>query len=75
MSKKIKICRKTPIVMPGSMIAQDFGESVPGHGYVLWDIETLTHKQIDLPSDYGFYTFKIKSIEDIENDSEILFNM
>ena len=64
--------RKTPIVQPGSMIQQDFGESVKGHGYVLWDIETLTHKQIDLPSDYGFYTFKIKSIEDIENESEKL---
>lgn len=75
MSKKFKIKRKTPIVMPGSMIAQDFGESVTGHGYVLWDIKTRLHEQIDLPSDYGFYTFKIKSIEDIENDSEILFNM
>ena len=58
--------------MPSSMIQQDYGESVKGHGYVLWDIETLTHKQIDLQSDYGFYTFKIKSIEDIENESEKL---
>jgi DNA repair exonuclease SbcCD nuclease subunit len=64
--------RKTPIVQPGSMIQQDFGESIKGHGYVLWDLNTLEHKQIDLPSDYGFYTFKIKSIEDIENESEKL---
>jgi DNA repair exonuclease SbcCD nuclease subunit len=62
--------RKTPIVQPGSMIQQDYGETVKGHGYVLWDVETRTHKQIDLPSDYGFYTFKIKSIEDIETESE-----
>jgi hypothetical protein len=57
------------------MIAQDFGESVTGHGYILWDIKTKTHKQIDLPSEYGFYTFKIKSIEDIESDNEVLFNV
>jgi DNA repair exonuclease SbcCD nuclease subunit len=66
--------RETPIVMPGSMIMQDFGEKVKGHGYVLWDVETRSHKQIDIPSDYGFYTFKIKSIEDIENESEKLVN-
>jgi predicted phosphodiesterase len=66
--------RETPIVMPGSMIAQDFGEKVKGHGYVLWNVKDRTHKQIDIPSDYGFYTFKIKSIEDIENESEKLVN-
>jgi hypothetical protein len=54
------------------MLQQDFGESIKGHGYVLWDIDTLTHQQIDIPSDYGFYTFKIKSIDDIENETEKL---
>jgi DNA repair exonuclease SbcCD nuclease subunit len=67
--------RETPIVMPGSMIMQDFGEKVKGHGYILWDVETRSHKQIDIPSDYGFYTFKIKSFEDIENESEKLVNV
>lgn len=62
----------TPIVMPSSMIQQDHGESVTGHGYVIWDVETREHKQVDLPSDYGFYTFKINSIEDIEEGIEKL---
>lgn len=67
--------RKTPIVMPGSMIAQDFGESIGGHGYILWDVQNRTFVGYDLVSDYGFYTFKISSIDDIENESEKLINV
>ena len=67
--------RKTPIVQCGSMLQQDYGETVKGHGYVLWDIETRTHQQIDLSSDYGFYSFKISSIEDIEPETEKLTNV
>jgi DNA repair exonuclease SbcCD nuclease subunit len=65
----------TPIVQAGSLIQQDFGEGVSGHGYLVWDIDTLTYSGIDLPSDYGFYTFKMNSIEDIENGSEELVNI
>lgn len=64
--------RKTPIVMPSSMIQQDFGEDPYNHGYVLWDLETKKHELKKIESDYGFYTFKIKSIEDIETESEKL---
>ena len=64
--------RKTPIVMPSSMIQQDFGEDPYNHGYVVWDLETKKHELKRLESDYGFYTFKIKSIEDIETELEKL---
>ena len=64
--------RKTPIVMPSSMIQQDYGEDPYNHGYVLWDVETKSYELRKLPNDYGFYTFKIKSIEDIETESERL---
>lgn len=60
------------IVQPSSMVAQDFGESVNNHGFVIWDVEKNTHEHINLESDYGFYTFKISSIEDIEKDAEVL---
>jgi DNA repair exonuclease SbcCD nuclease subunit len=62
----------TPIVQPGTMIAQDFGESVFGHGYVIWNVDSKDHNHVELLSDYGFYTFKISSIEDIEEESEKL---
>lgn len=62
----------TPIVQPSSMIQQDFGESTKDHGYVIWDVESREHEHIKLESDYGFYTIKISSIEDIENETENL---
>ena len=62
----------TPIVQPSSMVQQDFGESVDNHGYVVWNVETKEHKHINLESDYGFYTFKINSITDIEEEMEKL---
>jgi DNA repair exonuclease SbcCD nuclease subunit len=62
----------TQIVMPSSMIAQDFGESPDNHGYVVWDIETREHKHEHLPTDYGFYTFKVDSIDVIELENEKL---
>lgn len=62
----------TPIVQPGSLLQQDFGEGVDNHGYVMWDVETKEHKLINLPTDYGFYTFKINSIEDIEMGAEVI---
>jgi len=54
------------------MIQQDFGEDPHNHGYVIWDIPTRKHELKKIESDYGFYTFKIKSIEDIETESERL---
>ena len=60
----------TPIVQPSSMIQQDFGESVDNHGYVIWDVQTKEHNHINLESDYGFYTIRINSIEDIEEEIE-----
>lgn len=62
----------TPIVQPSSMIQQDYGESYDKHGYVIWDLETRKHEHIDIPSDYGFYTFKVDSIDVIELENEKL---
>jgi DNA repair exonuclease SbcCD nuclease subunit len=63
---------KRPIIMVGSLIQQDFGESVGGHGMCVVDLEKDEYSFIDLKSDYGFYTFKINSIEDIEEGLEKL---
>lgn len=63
-----------PIWYPSSLIQQSFGESVSKHGYLLWDIETLTPKEIDIKTEYGFYNFKISSLDDIDNNTEELLN-
>lgn len=62
------------VVYPGSLIQQDFGESVSKHGFLLWDVETLEYEEHDIDSDYGYYKFKITSMEDIENQTEEFVN-
>ena len=62
------------IVYPGSLIQQTFGETVSQHGFVLWDIENLTHEFVDLDTDYGLFDMEIESIDDIDNDKEKLIN-
>lgn len=62
------------IVYPGSVVQKDYGESVTQHGYVIWDLEKKEYNFIDIPSDYGYYEFSIKSIEDINDNNEKLNN-
>ena len=72
--KKIKIKKIIPIVMPSSLIQQNFGENVSKHGFLLWDIETKTFTEHDVDNRFLYYQFKIKSLEDIENGTEQLTN-
>ena len=64
----------TQIVYPSSLIQQNYGETVTQHGFVVWDMETLTNEFIALENDYSLYKFEINNIEDIENNKEILIN-
>ena len=61
-------------VYPGSLIQQDFGENVSGHGFLLWDVEELEYEEFDIENDYSLFKFKITSIEDIENQTEEFVN-
>lgn len=63
-----------PIVYSGSLIQQTFGETITRHGFVVWNVETLDYEFVELPTEYGLYDFEIKSIEDVDNDVEILKN-
>ena len=58
----------------GSFIQQDFGERVNGHGYLIWDVEHLDYTEHNIVTDYGYYVFKINSLEDIDNQREYLTN-
>lgn len=66
--------RGIPIKYSGSLIQQNFGESITNHGFSVWDIETKTNKHIEVPSDFGFFQFKISSVDDIQDNKEILTN-
>lgn len=62
------------IVYPSSLIQQNYGETITQHGFIVWDIETMTNEFVPLESEYGMYKFEIKNIEDIDEDKEILVN-
>lgn len=67
------------IVYCSSIKQKDFGESITGHGYVLWDIsdpEEPTYECVDIPNENGgYFQFEINSIEDIKDDNEELINL
>lgn len=59
-----------------SLIQQNNGESIHGHGFVVWDVEDCDYEFIELENEnYGFYKFAVNDIEDIENDKETLINL
>ena len=50
---------KPAIVYCGSLVQQDHGESLKGHGFVYWDLKTKRFAHIEIPNDYGFYTIEV----------------
>ena len=63
-----------PVVYSGSLCQQDFGESVRNHGFLVWDVDTLTFEAVDVDNPYAFYTFEINGVDDLDNDLEVLKN-
>jgi hypothetical protein len=62
-------------VMIGSLIQQNFGETVKHHGYGIYDIETDNYSFHDMDNEQPFLHFKINDINDIENEKEELVNL
>lgn len=52
---------------PGSTIQQNYGESVDGHGYMLWDMEKKTLQAFDIPNDHTYHTVKVESGTDYDD--------
>ena len=47
------------VAYAGSLVQQNFGESVSGHGLLVWDLDTLEYEAIDIQNDYGYYTMDV----------------
>jgi DNA repair exonuclease SbcCD ATPase subunit/DNA repair exonuclease SbcCD nuclease subunit len=61
---------KPVVVYAGSMIQQNHGEDLKGHGFLLWDLKRKMFKHYELANDYGFYTVEInkgKLLTDIKD--------
>jgi DNA repair exonuclease SbcCD ATPase subunit len=55
----------------GSLIQQNHGESLLGHGFSLWDIEQRTYSHIEIPNDYGYFTIDIDDGKLVTDISEM----
>jgi DNA repair exonuclease SbcCD nuclease subunit len=47
-----------PWAYPGSLIQQDFGEPVKGHGYLVWDLKQKRIKAYHVHNPFGFIKIK-----------------
>lgn len=63
------------IAYPSSLIQQNFGENVTKHGYLLWDVDTKDFTEHDVKNNNPFYNFKIKSLDDLDNNKEVITNL
>lgn len=64
------------LVYAGSLIQQDYGENISGHGYVIWNVQEQTYEEFDISnSNNGFYTMTINNENDIDEDKEEFINL
>lgn len=61
-------------IMIGSLIQQNFGESISNHGFGVYEMETDEYSFVNLDNSKPFISFRIDSFEDIEKGSEVLRN-
>jgi DNA repair exonuclease SbcCD nuclease subunit len=64
-----------PIVYAGSIFQQDSGENTTGHGFLIWDVEKCKYKLHEVTNKYKIYKFKIKTYDDVKEDTEKLLNL
>jgi len=61
--------QEKPIIRyAGSLLQQNHGEALTGHGICLWDVKNRAYKHVEIANDYGYFTIDIddgKLITDI----------
>lgn len=67
------------LVYPGSLVQQNYGESVGNHGFLVWDINSIgkddtPYEFREVETSYGFFQFRVDSANAVENDEEVLNN-
>jgi DNA repair exonuclease SbcCD ATPase subunit len=47
------------IAYAGSLVQQNFGETLDKHGFLVWDLDTMSYEGVDIQNDYGYYTLDV----------------
>lgn len=57
---KIKVKKKFPTIKySGSILGQNYGESVDEHGIIVWDLPNRKGEFVKIKNDYGYITFTL----------------
>jgi DNA repair exonuclease SbcCD nuclease subunit len=54
-----------PVVYSGSLFQVNSGESVNGHGFVMWDLDNYTYKFIEVEINHGIYKITSDTFQDV----------
>jgi DNA repair exonuclease SbcCD ATPase subunit len=58
------------VAYAGSLIQQNMGETLEGHGVLKWSVKSGTYKFKEIPNDFGYITINLKNgntVEDLDN--------
>jgi len=55
----------------GSMIQQNHGEGLKGHGYSMWDLKTRSYQFYELENEFGYFTIDIHKGQVTTNLSDL----
>ena len=66
---------KDNIAYSGSLIQQNFGETLNEHGLIKWDIINKKSECVDIENDYGFVTITNNIINELPKNSRIRINL
>lgn len=58
--------KEKTIAYSGSLVQQNFGETINNHGMLLWDLKTKSSKLIEVPNNYIYKTHIITDINNYE---------
>lgn len=74
---KFQTLRKNgiPIVYAGSVFQKNAGENITGHGFVIWDMETMKYKLHEVKNENRIFKFEIETYDDVKNNEEKLINL
>lgn len=57
---------KKTVAYAGSLIQQNYSETLENHGYILWDLEDSTSSYVEIKNNFGFYTMNLS--DDIDDN-------
>lgn len=63
------------IVYASSLFQQNSGENTTGHGYLVWDVDAVDYRHVEVENNYRIFKFKVGDYDAFAEDRETLVNL